>query len=64
MQDILNFKESLSVLLISGLFIILAARINFDRFFDLGWQAAGIFLVIQFVARPVKVARRKDSFVN
>ena len=55
MQDILNFKESLSVLLISGLFIILAARINFDRFFELGWQAAGIFLVIQFVARPVKV---------
>lgn len=54
-QDILNFKESLSILLISGLFIILAARINFDRFFELGWQAAGIFLVIQFVARPVKV---------
>ena len=55
MQDILNFKESLSILLISGLFIILAARINFERFFGLGWQAAGIFLVIQFVARPVKV---------
>lgn len=55
MQDILNFKESLSILLISGLFIILAARINFERFFELGWQAAWIFLVIQFVARPVKV---------
>ena len=55
MQDILNFKESLSILLISGLFIILAARINFESFFKLGWQAVGIFLVIQFVARPVKV---------
>ncbi len=55
MQDILNFKESLSILLISGLFIILAARINFDHFFMLGWQAAGILLVIQFIARPLKV---------
>ena len=53
-EDILNFKESLSILLISGLFIILAARINFARFIELGWQAAGVFLVIQFIARPVK----------
>lgn len=53
-EDILNFKESLSVLLISGLFIILAARIDFSLFFALGWKAAGVFLVIQFVARPIK----------
>ena len=52
--DILNFKESLSILLISGLFIILAARIDFSLFFSLGWKAAGVFLIIQFVARPVK----------
>ena len=54
MQDILNFKESLSVLLISGLFIILAARINLSHFFELGWQAAAIFLVVQFFANPVR----------
>lgn len=53
-DDILNFKESLSVLLISGLFIILAARINFDLFLAMSWKAAGVFLVIQFIARPVK----------
>ena len=53
-DDILNFKESLSILLISGLFIILAARIDFSLLFALGWKAAGIFLIIQFVARPVK----------
>lgn len=53
-DDILNFKESLSVLLISGLFIILAARINFDLLLTISWEAAGVFLVIQFVARPVK----------
>ncbi len=53
-EDILNFKESLSILLISGLFIMLAARVNFPPFFELGWKAAGVFLVIQFIARPVK----------
>ena len=53
-DDILNFKESLSVLLISGLFIILAARINFSLFLSLGWKAAGVFLVMQFIARPIK----------
>lgn len=54
-EDILNFKESLSILLISGLFILLAARINFESFFELGWKAVGVFLVIQFLARPVKI---------
>lgn len=53
-EDILNFKESLSVLLISGLFIILAARINFSLFMAMSWKAAGVFLVIQFIARPIK----------
>jgi NhaP-type Na+/H+ or K+/H+ antiporter len=53
-EDILNFKESLSVLLISGLFIILAARINFSSFMVMSWHAVGVLLVIQFVARPAK----------
>lgn len=54
-NDVLNFKESLSILLISGLFVMLAARINFDLFQALGWSAVGVFLAIQFVARPLKV---------
>lgn len=54
-DGILDFKESLSVLLISGLFIILAARLELDQFRALGLGAVGVFLVIQFVARPVKV---------
>jgi NhaP-type Na+/H+ or K+/H+ antiporter len=53
--DILNFKEDLSILLISGLFILLAARLNFDAFQQLGMGAVLLFLFIQFVARPVKV---------
>lgn len=54
MKDILNFKENLSILLISGLFIILAARINFTRFVELGWGAVGVLLAIQFVAGPMR----------
>ncbi len=54
-EDILNFKEHLTVLLISGLFIILAARIEFDQIVVLGWSAVAILAVIQFVARPAKV---------
>ncbi len=55
MEDILNFKESLSVLLISVLFIILAARIEIVQFQALGWSALWIFIAIQFLARPLKV---------
>ena len=55
-DDILNFKESLSILLISGLFIILAARVEFAQLQELGWSALAVFLCIQLVARPAKVA--------
>lgn len=55
-EEILDFKESLSVLLISGLFIILAARLQLDQLLTLGWSAVLVFLAIQFVARPLKVA--------
>jgi CPA1 family monovalent cation:H+ antiporter len=54
-DDILDFKESLSVLLISGLFIILAARIEFYQFNQIGWQAISILIVIMLLARPLAV---------
>lgn len=55
LEDILDFKESLSILLISMLFIILAARMDLSAFLDLGWPAVAVFGVIQFVIRPVSV---------
>jgi NhaP-type Na+/H+ or K+/H+ antiporter len=36
-DDILEFKETLSVLLISGLFILLASRIELSAMLNLGW---------------------------
>lgn len=54
-DDILDFKESLSVLLISGLFIILAARIEFSQLIELGLPALGVLAIVIFVARPIAV---------
>lgn len=55
-EDILSFKENLTTLLISGLFILLAARIDLLQLAELGWLAILLLLTIQFVARPLSVA--------
>ena len=55
MKDILNFKESLSILLISLLFIMLAARLDPEALMELGWSALLVFMAIQFLARPLNV---------
>lgn len=54
-HGILDFKESLSMLLISALFVLLAARIDLADFALLGWGALGVLAAIQFVGRPLKV---------
>ncbi len=54
-DSILEFKESLSVLLISALFIILAARIEFEAIAQLGWGLAIVIAVLMVVARPISV---------
>ena len=55
LEDILDFKETLSILLISLLFIILAARMNLNEFLQIGWPAMGVFAAIQFLVRPLSV---------
>lgn len=54
-EEIMAFKESLSLLLITVLFILLAARLDFAQLEALGWVVVGVFLAIQFIARPLKV---------
>lgn len=54
-EDILDFKESLSVLLISALFILLASRLDLTALASIGWPALGLLLVVQFIARPLKI---------
>lgn len=54
-QHILHFKENLSVLLISGLFILLAARLDLSALLALGPAVLILLLVIQLVARPLDI---------
>lgn len=55
LDSLLEFKESLSVLLISALFIILAARLDAGAMQGLGPATVGLVLVVLFVARPLAV---------
>lgn len=54
-EEILEFKESLSVLLISALFILLAARMELSMLTMLGWGPLWVILILMFVARPLAV---------
>jgi NhaP-type Na+/H+ or K+/H+ antiporter len=55
-KELLYFKESLSVLLISILFILLAANINIEDLLLLyTWKTALLFAVVVFIIRPVAV---------
>lgn len=53
--DILEFKETLTVLLISALFILLAARLDSGAMLDLGIGGIAVLLVVMFVARPLSI---------
>lgn len=53
---IIEFKENIRVLLISGLFIILAGRLQLDDFRDLPVGSVLFLAIIVLVARPASVA--------
>ena len=55
LEDILHFKETLSILFISGLFILLAARIEPATLSQVGLGAVLVLAAIMFVAQPLKV---------
>ena len=56
LKDLLYFKEALSVLLISILFILLAANINMqDLLLIYNWNALLLFAIIILVIRPIGV---------
>lgn len=56
LKELLYFKESLSVLLVSILFILLAANINVaDLELIYNWNTAILFAIIVFIVRPLAV---------
>ena len=54
-EDLLSFKEHLTVVLISVLFILLAARLNVDQLNEILVPSLLILAVALFVARPIAV---------
>lgn len=54
-EQILEFNESLTLLLISVLFIVLAARVELDSLLSVGFQGLVLLAIVMFVARPLSV---------
>lgn len=54
-HHIVEFKENLRVLLISGLFIVLAARIDLDSIIEMSWTVPVFVVLMILFVRPVAV---------
>ena len=54
-SEIYRFKESATILLVSGVFILLAAGIEFQTLQMLDWRALVFVLVVMLVVRPATV---------
>lgn len=55
MSDIVSFKENLSIFIISVVFIVLSAEIDFSLFKDYWFSLIEVFLFLQFILRPLVV---------
>ncbi len=54
LEDILDFKESLTLVLVAGLFIVLAARVDLGSLVALGGGSIAVLLALQFLAGPLR----------
>ncbi|USI72782.1 cation:proton antiporter [Sphingomonas morindae] len=55
LQELRRFKESLTVFLVSGLFILLTANIDRETVMMLSWPIAATTAAILFIARPLAI---------
>ncbi|MBT8444543.1 MAG: sodium:proton antiporter, partial [Gammaproteobacteria bacterium] len=53
-EDVVGFKESLTLMLVGGLFILLAARLNIDALMSIGVGAVTVILLLQVIAGPLR----------
>lgn len=54
-EELRRFKEHATVLLVSGVFILLAAGLDFAALAKLDWRAFAFVFLVVFVARPLTV---------
>jgi NhaP-type Na+/H+ or K+/H+ antiporter len=55
LEEIRRFKDNITVLLVSSVFVLLTADIDPDVLLHLDWRSAALILVIMFVVRPLAV---------
>ncbi|WP_338548229.1 cation:proton antiporter [Roseovarius phycicola] len=53
--ELRRFKEHATILLVSGVFILLAANMDFETLGRLNWQAAALVAVVVLLVRPATV---------
>jgi len=54
-EDLREFKDQLTVLMIGVVFILLAAGIALDDIWNLGWAGVGVLATLMLVVRPLAV---------
>jgi NhaP-type Na+/H+ or K+/H+ antiporter len=54
-KNILTFKEDISIILVSVLFLLLSSRIDIDQISKLGWNSLLLFGVLVLIIRPVGI---------
>ncbi|MDX1403569.1 MAG: sodium:proton antiporter [Woeseiaceae bacterium] len=54
LSDVLDFKESLTLVLIAALFILLSSRVELATLAGIGTAAVGVVLILQFVVGPLR----------
>lgn len=55
LTDLRRFKENITVLLVSGVFVILTASLDADVWMELDWRLAAFVGAMLFIVRPVSV---------
>lgn len=55
LRDIQPFKENVTVLLISGVFVLLSASLDFEVLQRFEWRFLGFLLALLFIVRPATV---------
>lgn len=55
LEEITEFKENLSVILLSTVFVLLAARLDLGGLLGLGWPLLVFLAIVQWVVRPAGV---------
>jgi NhaP-type Na+/H+ or K+/H+ antiporter len=55
LSEMRRFKESITILLVSGVFVVLTATLTPQMVSDLGWRAALFVAAIMFIVRPAAV---------